>query len=215
MALSCIIFDCDGIILESVDIKAAAFARICDEVSPAHTAAFTEYVLLHGGVSRFEKLSWLIRLAFERDITQEESRIFSGKFAQYCLEAVIASPLVLGFKDVVARWHGRIPMYVASGTPQYELEEILHQKGLDGYFTKIYGSPPSKAALLLNALRDCGAAAKQTVMVGDSKTDMDAAVIAGTLFYGRGAYFKDKPWPWGEDLTRLNEYLERVDAGKE
>lgn len=36
----CIVFDCDGIILESVDAKNAAFGRICDEIDPAHTGAF-------------------------------------------------------------------------------------------------------------------------------------------------------------------------------
>ncbi|MCC8194579.1 MAG: HAD hydrolase-like protein [Deltaproteobacteria bacterium] len=214
MALSCIVFDCDGIILESVDAKTAAFSRISDEVAPNLTGSFIDYVVLHGGVSRFEKFSWLIRQAFGRDITPEESRDFGEKFIHYCLEAVVASPLVPGFEETAKRWHGRVPLYVASGTPQYELDEVLRRRGLDGYFTKIYGTPPAKAALLLNALRDSGAAPEETVMVGDSKTDMDAAIIAGTLFYGRGDYFKNTHWPWGSDLTPLNDYLDAVAAGK-
>ena len=213
MALSCIIFDCDGVIIESVDAKAIAFSRISDEIAPAETAAFVEYVLLHGGVSRYEKLAWLFRRGLGRDITDEESQIFGKKFRQYCFEQVVNAPLVPGFEDVVDRWHGRVPLYVASGTPQYELEEVLHQKGLARYFTGIYGTPPAKAALLLTALRDCGAAAKETVMVGDSKTDADAALVTGTLFYGRGGYFRDKTLPWGEDLTGLNGYLDGVAAG--
>lgn len=35
MALSCVIFDCDGVILESVDAKTAAFTRVCEEIAPA------------------------------------------------------------------------------------------------------------------------------------------------------------------------------------
>jgi Predicted phosphatases len=210
MALSCIVFDCDGVIIESVDAKTAAFAKIADELAPAETAAFVDYVVLHGGVSRFEKFAWLIRRAFNRDMTDEESQILGKKFRQYCLDAVIAAPLVPGFVDVVKQWYGRIPLYVASGAPHYELVEVLRQKGLADYFKGIYGTPPAKALLLLTALRDCGVSPAETVMVGDSKTDSDAAVIVGTLFYGRGEYFKNKPWLWAEDLTHLNEYLDRV-----
>lgn len=210
MALSCVVFDCDGVILESVDAKTSAFARICNEIAPGLTQDFIAYTVLHGGVSRYEKFAWLFRQAFNRDILPAESKECGEKFTGYCLEAVLASPLVPGFEDVIARWRGRVPLYVASGTPQYELDEVLQQRGLAPYFTGIYGTPPAKAALLLHALRDCGAAPGETVMIGDSKTDADAATIAGTLFYGRGDYFKDGPWPWGSDLTKLNDYLEQV-----
>ena len=49
-------------------------------------------------------------------------------------------------------------------------------------------------------------------MIGDSSTDQYAAEAVGTLFYGRGDYFKNSGYPWYQDLTRLNEYLERLAA---
>lgn len=213
MALSCIVFDCDGIILESVDAKSMAFARICDEIAPRHTDDFVAYTILHGGVSRFEKFAWLVHRVYGRDITPEESRVMGEKFTQYCLDSVLASPLVPGFEETVKHWLGRVPMYVASGTPQYELDEVLRARGLSGYFTEIFGTPPVKAELLLNVMRHSGADPKATVMVGDSKTDWDAALIAGTLFYGRGPYFEDKGVYWGNDLTGLNAFLDHVVSG--
>ncbi len=213
MALSCIVFDCDGVILESVDSKTSAFARICRETAPRHEREFVEHVILHGGVSRFEKFDWLTRKAFGRGITPDESRSLGEKFARYCLETVMASPLVPGFRDVAERWFPRVPMYVASGTPQYELEDVLSRHGLAHYFAGIFGTPPAKAALLSRAVREAGAKPEATVMVGDSKTDLDAALVAGTRFYGRGRYFAASGRPWGEDLTGLNDYLEMVAAG--
>ena len=212
MALSCIVFDCDGIILESVDVKTAAYAAICRDVAPPYEGEFLEYVTLHGGVSRFEKFEWLARKMFGRGITPEESSLFGEKFIQCCLDAVLAAPQVPGFKETAERWFGRVPMYVASGTPQYELEEVIRRHGLDHYFAGVFGTPPAKAALLAHAVRDSGGKPKQTVMIGDSKTDLDAAIIVGTRFYGRGQYFANGNYPWDDDLTGLNEYLERVAA---
>lgn len=210
MALECLVFDCDGVILESVDVKNAAFARVCREIDPAYESLFAAYVALHGGVSRMEKFAWLIREIYGRDISPEELRAMGGKFIGYCREAVMETPLVPGFEAAAERWFGRVPLYVASGTPHYELTEILTRRGLARYFTGICGTPPAKAALLLNILRESGADPRRTVMVGDSKTDADAARIAGTLFYGRGPYFADSPYPHGPDLTRLNDFLEAL-----
>jgi beta-phosphoglucomutase-like phosphatase (HAD superfamily) len=116
MPLSCIVFDCDGIILESVDTKNTAFGRVCDEIAPEHTEAFLEYVALHGGVSQFEKFAWLVERAENRAITEEESRIMGEKFHRYCIEAVLAAPLVPGFLETAKRWLGKVPMYIASGS---------------------------------------------------------------------------------------------------
>lgn len=215
MALACIVFDCDGVILESVDAKTEAFRRVCGEIAPAHADAFIAYVTLHGGVSRYEKFAWLVRRAFDRDITPDETRAMGENFIRYCLEAVLGAPFVPGFTATVERWAGRVPLYVASGTPQHELEEVIRHKGLERFFAGVYGTPPAKAPLLQAAVRDANAPPKATVMVGDSKTDMDAALIVGTKFYGRGPYFSDKNVAWGDDLTGLNAYLDRVAAGEE
>ena len=210
MALECIIFDCDGVILESVDAKNQAFVRVCSDIDPAFCGLFQAFTELHGGMSRTEKFAWLIREIHGREITAEEMRGLCEKFVRYCREAVLASPLVPGFEDTAKRWLGKTPMYVASGTPHYELVEILEARGLDRYFAGILGTPPAKAALLVNILRDAGANPNATVMVGDSKTDADAALIAGTKFYGRGPFFAGKPCPNGPDLTGLNAFLERL-----
>ncbi|CAK7054062.1 MAG: Phosphoglycolate phosphatase [Desulfovibrio sp.] len=208
MPLSCIVFDCDGVILESVDAKNIAFGKVCDEFAPAHTKAFVDYVTLHGGVSRYEKFAWLVQRAEHRAATDDDVRVMAEKFHAYCIEAVLAAPLVPGFRETADRWLGKVPMYVASGTPHYELVEIIERHKLARYFKGVLGTPPAKASLLLSCVRDANARPEHCVMVGDSKTDLDAALVVGTKFYGRGAYFMDKPYPYGPDLKGLNAFLE-------
>ena len=88
--------------------------------------------------------------------------------------------------DVLERWHGRVPMYVCSGTPQEELQSVLEQRGLARYFTGICGTPPAKAELLKGIVRKERIDPADAVMVGDATTDSDAAEAAENLFYGRG-----------------------------
>ena len=58
MSLDCIVFDCDGVIMESVECKTRAFGRTVENHGPEAVAQLVEYHLAHGGVSRFEKFRW-------------------------------------------------------------------------------------------------------------------------------------------------------------
>ena len=56
MALSLIVFDCDGVILESVDAKTKAFGQVAEPLGAEARDRLLLYHTLHGGVSRREKL---------------------------------------------------------------------------------------------------------------------------------------------------------------
>lgn len=210
MALSLLIFDCDGVILENMDVKIRAFERIGGEVSREMGERLAMYHAMHGGVSRYEKFAWLYRQAYGRNISPEESEALNRRFVEYALEEVAVSPLVRGTQEVLDHWKGRVPMYVASGAPQEELVFLLEKRGLAHYFNAMYGYPPPKEHLLPRILKEVGCPPGEAVMVGDSGYDLRAAEHAGTLFYGRGELFKGGDYPWHEDMTRLNGYLENL-----
>ncbi len=210
MVLSLIIFDCDGVILESVDCKSRAFERIGREYGLAAGEALLQYHLAHGGVNRVQKFQWFFQEVLGREIGPEEMESLKKKFADYALDEVRASGPVPGVLDVLDRWKGHVPMYVASGAPHEELVDILENKGLAHYFAGIYGAPPGKTELLRLILRVSGLPASNALMVGDSDTDRYAAEAVGARFYGRGEHFRHSPWPWHEDLTVLNDFLEEM-----
>ncbi len=212
MPLSCIVFDCDGVLLESVDIKLEAFRRLAEPYGKRAEEEFVRLHATHGGVSRYEKFIWFFREFLGREITPEEAAAWNRRFGEFSDEALKNCPLVPGCLEVLHAWHGRVPLYVASGTPQMLLDEILATRGLSRYFSAALGTPPAKAALLQTAVDHAGAAPRNCVMVGDSSTDLDAAVRVGTCFYGRGERFRSSGFPWHTDLTQLNTYLEKMAA---
>lgn len=223
MGLGLLAFDFDGIVLESLDPKleamtreGAAFAeRFAGELGARAQEAAERLVLyhhLHGGVSRVEKFRWLYREYLGREIRPDELEAHCTRFVDHALNGVLAAPLVPGVEDVLKAWQDRLPLVVCSGTPQAELEQVVTQRGLDVYFTALYGSPPGKAAILRQAVTQAGVSPEQTLMIGDSWTDFEAAQDVGTLFYGRGEIFAKTGQPWGPDLTGLNAWLESAHA---
>lgn len=207
MPLECLVFDCDGVLLDSVPVKTRAFARLAEPFGPEATDRFVMYHSVHGGVSRYRKFAWFFQEVLGREITQEESEEWGRRFAEYALDEVRRCPLVPGVLETLERWHGALPLYVCSGAPQEELSLVLRERGLDRYFVAIHGSPPGKASLLAQLVHEAGVMPEAALMVGDAVTDRNAAEEVGTLFYGVGEGLKGGPFPWGPDLTGLNDWI--------
>lgn len=210
MALSLIVFDCDGVLLESVDAKTQAFGQVAEAFGAEARDRLVLFHHLHGGVSRYEKFRWLYREVLGREITQPEMDTLCSQFVDHALNNVLNAPFVPGAREVLAHWQGRVPMWVCSGTPEEELRTILDKRGILPCFAGVRGTPPAKAVLLQEIVRAAGANPDEVVMVGDAMTDKDAAETAGTRFYGRGEFFRGGTDPWGEDLTALNAWLEEL-----
>lgn len=207
MRLAALVFDFDGIILESVNAKTEAFRALAMPWGKEAADALAAYHLKHGGVSRYLKFEWFFKEVLGKPLSQERSEELGREFSRLCLAGVKAAPFVPGFLQVLSVAHGRWPLYVASGTPHEELRDILQCRELSGFFKEVFGTPPSKSELLQKAVSAAGAKPAEVLMIGDSHTDLEAAVAVGTAFYGRGDYFKGKDVIWSEDLTGLAVYL--------
>ena len=208
MAVQLLAFDCDGVILESMDIKSDAYARLAEPFGAEAMDRIRVFHALSGGVNRREKFRWMYLTFAGREPLPSELDEAAARFADLIRDGMRRTALVPGILDVLERWHGQIPMVVCSGAPQDELVMFLTERGLAGYFDVIGGAPPSKTPLLRSLVRRAGVAPDAVVMIGDSLTDLEAAHATGTLFYGRGERFATENVPWHTDLTRFNAWLE-------
>jgi len=210
LPISLIVFDCDGVLLESVDAKTRAFGRTVAAHGADAVDRLIAYHLENGGVSRFKKFEWFYAEVLGRAVSDHELQQLGERFEELSLEGVMNAPMVAGVRQALETLHGKMPLYVASGAPHEELIQVLANRGLDRFFDGIYGSPPDKTALLKRVIDQADISPGQTLMVGDSQTDLAAAEACGARFYGRGRRFEGTGWPWHEDMTRLVEYLSRT-----
>ncbi len=207
MSITHLVLDCDGVILESIAVKTKAMAEMArpygqeamDRLAMMHTS--------HEGVSRFIKFGWFFEEVLGKKATKEDLEEWNERFMKNAHEALVQCDLVPGIEEVLQTWHGKMPIYVCSGAPQGDLPYILNTRGVGHYFTGIYGSPPDKVTLLANIVREAKADPADVLMVGDAPLDREAAESVGTQFYGRGSLFIGGSWPYGDDLTGLNDWI--------
>ena len=207
--LSAVVFDCDGVLIESNVIKTVAFGQTVAEFGQMAMDQLMEYHRNHGGISRFKKFEWFYGNVVKAPLSDEMMDELCGRFTALCIQAVLDAPMVAGARQSLDLLYDRLPLFVASGTPEKELREVLTKKGLARYFKGISGTPPEKQFLLERIITENNLNAAQVLMVGDATTDMEAARYCNTLFYGRGERFAKDNVPWSEDLTGLIEYLAR------
>ena len=208
-AWQAIIFDFDGVVVESGEIKTQAFANLYREYGEVVMAEVAKYHVLNGGMSRYQKFRYFQEALLEKSpLTTEEEQQLDQRFSELVVEAVIASAPVPGAAELIQREAGRIPLFVASGTPEAELNTIVVRRGLAPYFTAVRGSPTPKQKLIEDILSTHNLLPEHVLMIGDALIDYQSAVVNNVAFIGRVRPGDQNPFPAYVDvLPDLNPLL--------
>lgn len=205
-----IVFDFDGVLVESVEIKTQAFATLYAGYGSTVVERVIAFHLENGGLSRFEKFRYFHNKLLGIQLSQDEESRLASEFNGLVEAAVVAAPWVDGAEEFLIQHHMLIPLFVASGTPKAELERILEKRNMSRYFRAAFGSPTQKGEILRGILQNGGYSPEKVLMVGDSMLDMEGAIESGVCFLGRQTP-QNNAFPPGvpvlHDLTGLREFI--------
>ena len=191
-----IIFDFDGVIVESGDIKTQAFAELYRSYGPEIEAAVVEYHKQNGGMSRYRKFHYFQeQLLHQPLLTPEEEHDLDRRFSELVIEAVINSESVPGAEALIQYAYKHIPLFIASGTPEKELQRIVERRGLTSYFIDVRGSPLPKQTLIAEIINAHALSPGKVLMVGDAMADYLGAKANNTAFLGRVRPGDTNPFP--------------------
>ncbi len=198
------VFDFDGVIAESTEIKTEAFRRLFDGDERA-----VEYHVANMGVSRYDKFRHITAEILGRTYTREDERRLGEQFSELVVDEVVRCPFVPGARALLERLAGELPLFVASSTPEEEVRRIVELRGLQPFFRGVYGTPATKAEILRRIVSDGDYDRSEVVMVGDARSDLNGAREAGVRFVGRvpdGASdpFAKERVPVVRDLSELD-----------
>lgn len=191
------IFDFDGVIKDSVRVKSEAFVLLYQAESEEFQKRIEKYHLAHGGISRYSKLKvwneWL-----GRSTSQSTIEGLAQRFGQLVIDNVVASQDVPGARKAVALANRKAKSFIATGTPDQEIAEILNRLNLANQFDEVHGSSRKKPEIALDVISRYELRPSDVLFIGDAQTDYDAAIELNLDFYLRETdynldWFKDKP----------------------
>lgn len=178
------LFDYDGVIVASAEIKAQGFVE-CFASEPASVReAIRAYVTTHGGESRFAKFRYIHDVILGRSLSSAGLADLCDCYRQYVIEKVQRAPFVSGVLELIHEIYRTTDCYIVSGTPQDELRDLVRLRGIDGLFKDVLGSPTPKTELTKEVVRRYDGRRDAMVFIGDSLTDYEAARAAYVAFLG-------------------------------
>lgn len=201
MKPAAIVFDFDGVIVDSVHVKTEAFrALFMDEEK--RLPAILDLHRANGGMSRFIKFEIIYRDILQRPLTAKRSRELGEKFSQLVKQKVVECPFLPGALEFIRKYSEHVPLFIASGTPQSELIEIILKRGLKNYFSETHGSPREKAEIIRDILARHELEKSMTPFIGDAINDYNAASEVGLPFYGFVPALENNPFPSAVNIIR-------------
>lgn len=212
MTIRAVVFDFDGVVLDNADVKAEAFVELYAAHGPDVTAKVRAHHLANLGISRFKKFEWIAVNVLRTSITDAESQALGAKFSELALAKVLAAPFVAGAQQALGLLATRLPLMVASGTPQGELDLIVDKRELRAHFREVHGSPAEKPAIITGIMQRFGVGPREVLFIGDGTSDHKAALAVGVEFLARDTpdvhdYWVKTGVRREPDLTKLPEVV--------
>lgn len=196
-----IVFDCDGVILNSNQIKTNAFFQVALPFGRSAAEALVLYHTENGGVSRYEKFNHFAskiapKFGYDLDVKQ-----LINHYESVLDKALITCEMTQSLNSLKKITQG-IPWCVVSGSDQEELRSVFEARALTNLFNGgIFGSPNSKV-VILKRLIDNGVISLPALYLGDSSYDHIAATQCGLDFIFVSGWTELRAW---EDYCTLNQ----------
>jgi phosphoglycolate phosphatase-like HAD superfamily hydrolase len=207
-----IVFDFDGVIIDSEGGKRAAWYTLLKTDDPLHFSwdLFDHDALIKNAHavwidgtakgSRYELIEHMMD-AVKYPKTKELIQWYADAYNSFVQDSVRNAGILPETKDVLESLSKSYPLYMNSATPEIFLQESAEHLGIARYFKGILGKTSernhsSKVDNIKIASERENAAADETLFIGDSESDFRAAREAGVPFIRctRFEFGREKTW---------------------
>ena len=187
-----IIFDCDGVLLNSNPIKSNAFFESTKKYGLKNASDLLSYHIKNGGISRYEKFSYFFTKILNKKYKDDEMRSLLETFSRKVQDGLLQCEVNPYLKELKETYSNSL-WAVISGSDEKELNCIFKQRNINRLFELgIYGSPKNKEE---NFLKLSEKDIKEPILfVGDSKYDFEVAKKFNLDFIFMQCWSEYKEW---------------------
>lgn len=197
---STIVFDCDGVVLNSNRIKTDAFRSAAIPYGLPAAEALVQHHIANGGVSRYIKFEHLLANIVTRmcpgvvpGIDAPGLDELLAVFSQEVREGLMSCSIAEGLFDLKSatkptRW------MIISGGDQEELSDVFMLRGIRSLFDGgIFGSPEAKDQIVAREIK-AGNILFPALFLGDSRLDHEVASRHGLDFVFLSSWTEFSEW---------------------
>lgn len=183
-----IIFDCDGVLLDSNNLKIDAFRRTLEihGFAPDVVAAASLWQSQAFGTPRHRLFAEVLAGCFGRPPIGTDLHRLLADFGKMCASGYLSVEETPGLRGALSALVKRARLFIVSGSDETELRTVFQQRDLSSYFESIFGSPGSKIENIGRVKQSCLEAGWEAeggfLFVGDAVADMEAAKATGCDF---------------------------------
>nr|WP_202949133.1 HAD hydrolase-like protein [Candidatus Nitrosopumilus salaria] len=178
-----IVFDCDGVILDSNITKIDSYFRTAKKLGATNeqAQALVDHHVQYGGISRYPKFVWYIEEVLQQEATKEAVQEYLDAFSLAVSKGLMGCKVADGLASLReatkdANW------LVVSGGDQSEIRELFSKRELSALFDGgVFGSPDNKDEIFKREQAN-GNIKMPALFIGDSKYDYESSNRAGLDF---------------------------------
>jgi phosphoglycolate phosphatase len=183
MTIKVIVFDFDGTLIASNQLKYDAYFRIFPE-SPRWSQAIHGVLSEMVEESRYVIIEELLKRLGEtaNEDLSRRGRELADRYNDIVQDGAKMCPEMENAGAVLDLLKRQYSLYVSSTTPDGPLKKIVSFRGWDGYFKDVFGYPHQKTNTLFEIMGREMVTPRKMVVVGDGESDRTSAEAAGCAF---------------------------------
>ncbi len=214
---STLIFDCDGVILNSNKIKTESFYEVTYTISIEAAIDLVNYHKRNGGISRYKKFNYFQEKIINKYFPNKTLNIqeLLESYSKEVMRNLLKCEIAKGLKELNDCYKNK-KWIVVSGSDEKELNNVLNKRGISNFFCGgIYGSPDSKEKIFKKLIEN-KIIEFPALYIGDSKYDYLASrkfnidfifLYSWTEFNDWRKFIKDNKICFFKDLNEIYKIL--------
>ncbi len=204
-----LIFDCDGVVLNSNSIKTEAFRSAALPWGSVAADALVAHHVANGGISRHRKFAHFLKIILPQQHPVAVPGVdgpgldeLLSSYVQNVRGGLMTCEVASRLEDLRSQTPNA-SWCIVSGGDQNELREVFALRGLDHLFDGgIFGSPDCKDTILARELT-IGTIRKPALFLGDSQYDFQVAQRAGLDFIFVSGWTEVANWETSVNQSKI------------